>query len=434
MPHRALTGAVAVLATAPVAMTAPLATESSPYAHGLTPSSAGNGLLLAVAIGIGCAIAALAALAVLVRRGRASRRWHSPGMVALVLIVGTLAGGATYLVNSDEHNAVPGVPFTTQLSLDGEQVGVMIAPHRPGVNLVHVSRKGVLIGLDPARLRSTEPRKGAGQGWATVRLRQDTESLWLSRGGQTVEIPISPGDTAHADAGYAGPNGPECLSLMHGALLADSAPPKRCPGTWLDAADAAALRTTIRFISDRGHDVITLVGDGSPRSAAAENVVRTASARHAIRVCTGRTRRDRCSAGPDPTVIVAGWETASATVNDLATGELSSYGTYLAPWLLTPELLTPPAGQVIPLRYPAMGRSASRYLAATRVDGLALPPSAGGYLAWRENRDDQANAAIRMYASASVSQPFEHHAHYSSWLPGGSVVPISGPLEQQPSR
>ncbi|GAA5127404.1 hypothetical protein [Haloechinothrix salitolerans] len=401
-------------------------------AHGLVPSSTGNGAVLAVAIALGCAVVALG---VLVPRGRARRHRRSPSMVALTLTAAMLTGVATYLVGSDTHAPEPGVPYGTQISLGGERVGVVIAPHRPGVNLVHISRKGVLIGLDRERLRATTSRPGAGYGWATVRLRKDTETLWLSRGDDIVEVPISPGDTAPADVGFAGPDGPECLSLAHGALLADKTPPNQCPSGRLGDADAAALREAMRFISDRGHEMVRLVGDDSPRSAAAEDIVRSASERHGIRVCAGLlSKRSGCPARPIPAVVVAGWEAADAAVNDLATGTLRSHGTYLAPWLLTPGLLTPPAGQVIPLRYPAMDKPALRYLTAAGTDGFAVPPSTGGYLAWREDRDDPAEETVRMYASASLTQPFEHHTHHASWLPGGSVVPISNPLQDTSSR
>lgn len=218
----------------------------------------------------------------------------------------------------------------------------LVLPHRPGANLVHVAQPGVVI--EPGHVTAA-PRPGTTGGWAVVQLPEGRSSLKL--GG--TEVQTDTGSAASAPD-LSGPDGPEGASAMIGAHLGgrNSA---TCPADALSEQDAGALRGVVGFLRGRNHPVITLVGDGSARSAAAEQVVRTEAGARGIRVTSPAE-----PAGP--VVVVAGRAQAAGTVEAVARGTLRARGTYLAPWLLTPALLTPPPTRSCrwPSRRPASRR------------------------------------------------------------------------------
>lgn len=325
---------------------------------------------------------------------------------AAVLAVALTGGVAQAVITAGSAGPKPGVPV-----LAG---GVLLVPHRPGPNLVHVARPGVVI--EPEHVTAT-PRPGTTGGWAVVRLPEGRSSL--SVGGTEVQV-----DTGSATPApdLTGPDGPECASALLGAHLVGKTS-ATCPADALSEQDASALRGVVGFLGGRNQPVITAVGDGSARSAAGERVVRDEAAARGVRVTS--------PADPaGPVVVVAGWAQAAATVDAVARGSLRAQGTYLAPWLLTPPLLTPPAGQVVPLAFPPSGESSLRYLTALAAAAPDEAPSAAGHLAWLSATGDTAGTEFRLHAASTVTAPSSspHDHHGVSWLPGGTVTPISGPL------
>jgi hypothetical protein len=69
--------------------------------------------------------------------------------------------------------------------------------------------------------------------------------------------------------------------------------------------------------------------------------------------------------------------------------------------------------------------------------GASFPgeaPSATGYAAWLAARpvgSTQASGALQLYTASSVAfvpKEFSHDHGTAGWLPGGTVVPATGPL------
>src|SRR5262249_47929759 len=138
------------------------------------------------------------------------------------------------------------------------------------------------------------------------------------------------------------PDGPECMSALVGAALAENPLPAKCPAEELSEQDKQALTTMTDFVTGRGINSITLATDTSKRSIAAEQTVKAEAARRGIAVTTTENPEG-------PVFVVSGWEPAAATLNRIAHNELPTEGAYLAPWLLTAPLLNIPAGQLLPL-------------------------------------------------------------------------------------
>jgi hypothetical protein len=187
------------------------------------------------------------------------------------------------------------------------------------------------------------------------------------------------------------------------------------------AEDAAALRGMVLFLVGRGERTIALVDDPSVRGKLAADTVRVIAERQQIAIVPPGTRRV-------PLIVVSGWETADRVVNDVAEGRTATQGTYLAPWLLSAPLLTPPAGQLIPLRFPPDELDALTYVAelAARFPGEAA--TAVGYQQWTRTSGGPA----RLYAASSVYVPGAIHpeAHHTGrWLPQGTIVAVTGPIQ-----
>ncbi|HEV2783524.1 MAG TPA: hypothetical protein VGX25_29415, partial [Actinophytocola sp.] len=215
---------------------------------------------------------------------------------------------------------------------------------------------------------------------------------------------------APAPDGITGPDGPECASALLGRTLAagDPAggPTGRCPADTLTPDDADALRDTVNFLAVLGNRNLTLVADGTPRSAAAARSVRSAAAAAGIGVATP----DRPSG---PLLIVSGWSTAdSALRRATAGGRIPPGGTYLAPWLATAPLLEIRAGAHIPLRSGLDGELPGRYRDALRAGYPGQTPSAAGYRAWLAEQRIAETDPVRIYQVVN-----------------GATIPMSGPLD-----
>jgi hypothetical protein len=298
---------------------------------------------------------------------------------------------------------------------------VLVIPGRDGRSLVHVTAGGTRVGTTPDALVTPSPRPGTTGGWAEIRLPTGHGTLWAERNGQWTSVPVATGEPASVPD-LRGPDAAECASAWLGTLLAGGPGDPSCPADRLRTADAAALRAALGFLASRGDHALTLVTDGSPRSAAAEAVVRSTTTRLGLTV----TAPDRPLG---PLVLVAGWTRAEAVLHDVAAGRLPGRGSYLAPWLMTPPLLEISAGQLLPLDFSPTGPEAFGYRSALDARFAGETPSSSGFAAWSATGPPR---PIRIYAVSRINVDFTAPAHghdtRGGWLPGGAITAVSGAL------
>jgi hypothetical protein len=349
-------------------------------------------------------------------------------MFAAFLVGALLLAAGVVGENPDTGGTgAPGVPVVRPVDLSGRSVPVVVVPNRPGFNLVGIGEAQAAAGLDRNHLAPGILRPGSTRRWVEVDLPAGASTLWISAGARTGSVRVDTGrSTSGPAATLRGADGPECAAGAVGTVLAARDKPlTSCPADRLTAADAAALRVTVTFLAQRRERVITLVADDSPRGRAAAHEVRVAAARQRIEVTTsGRSRH--------PVVIVSGWTGAAAVLRAVAGGDVAAQGTYLAPWLLSEDLLAPSAGQVLALRYAPRDPVPAKYLAALSQRLPGESPSAAGYEAWAEALGNGLQSPVRLYAASEVHVPgMPPHQHAGTdWLPGGMIIPVSGPLRQ----
>ncbi|GAA4553024.1 hypothetical protein [Pseudonocardia xishanensis] len=397
--------------------------------------------------------------------------------------VGVAATGVLAALPPPGPAPVPGQPLLRTVASGGETLAVLVAPMRPGPNLVHVSgtypaQGAAVSAAAPAAHHPTTPtatatatatvaagdtppvpitaRDGAGGGWAVVDLPAGTGVLTVSVGTGSATVPVdtgsadatpvlaTPADTGGAAAArpraavgttLAGADGPECASALLGDLAGQRAATTAtevtgCPSDALSAADADALRATVRSITERGVDTIRLVSDDSPRSVAAAELVRETVPDAEI---TDRVGQDSAL------LVVSGWAPARRTLDDASARALETPthlgGTYLAPWLLTPGVVTATASSVLPLTFDPQDTPPRRYAGAVAASFPGETPSTAGYLAWARHGGVRPAERPTLFGAAPVDVPMtstgEHHTgvpNPASWFPGGTVVPVSAPL------
>ncbi|WP_173033367.1 hypothetical protein [Phytohabitans flavus] len=329
---------------------------------------------------------------------------------------------------------VPGTPEPTgdlvhRVTVDGHAMSVLVAPERPGWNLVLLSGAGAAAGTRRDHMSPANSRPGAEGAWALVKLPEGSSRLWVRQDGHTAMLTVDTGrEPAAVD--LRGPDGPECASAVLGAHLAGTATPAACPADQLSPVDGAALRATVGFVAARKDRAITLVTDASPRSAAAAEVVRAAAAREGVTVLP------EGAPAKGPAVVVAGWEAAAAALDGVLTGGARAEATYLAPWLFSPPLLAVPAGQLVAAPFAPDGERARHYLGSL---GAALPgaaPTGAGFAAWLGTGHEAGAESTRLYAPVSLNPRLlggmAHHDHGGAsgahWLAGGRLTAVSGPL------
>lgn len=344
------------------------------------------------------------------------------GVAVLVLA----ATAITALLFRAGGGSPSGTPLLTEVRLAGQPVPVLVVPQRPGWNLVQIGLRHASAGLDRERLAPTEQRPGAGHSWVKVHLPEGRSELWVSAGGVDAAVALDAGSTP-STLDMDGPDAPECANAAIGTLVAGATERlDSCPADRLDTREAAALASTVGFIAARGIRTVALVGDSSPRGQAAEREVRTAAARHGLTVTAAGRQRV-------PVMVLSGWTAADAALRDIAAGKVAAEGAYLAPWLLSGPLLAHPAGTLIPLWFTPRDAAAHRYVEALDGRFPGQPATAGGYAAWLRARGETADQRSRLFAASTIQLPglpVGHHAAAASWLPGGTIVAISGPLDQ----
>ncbi|MDH2428346.1 hypothetical protein [Sphaerisporangium sp. TRM90804] len=392
-------------------------------------SRPGGAVAGALLLAFGVALVVVAVGGLLRRHGLLRRRstvWVAAAALAAAVLVAPVAAAARLPAPPE-----PGVPLLGTVALAGERVPVLVVPNRPGYNLVRVGAEQASAGPDEGRLVAAGKPAGGVEAWIGVDLPAGESRLRVAAGGATGTLDVDTGRAGGTQPpALRGDDGPECASAALGALVAGAAEPlASCPSDRLSAADAAALRSMVRFLAGRGERTVALAADASPRGRAAADEVRAAAARARISVTEPGT-------GRHPLVVVSGWARAGELVEAVGSEELVAQGTYLAPWLLSAPLLSPSAGQLIPLRYAPNDPAPMEYLAALAARFPGEPPTSAGYEAWRAARGADARAAARLFASAVFYKPGSggpqrHHHQPAAWLPNGMVLPVAGPLDDR---
>ncbi|MBW0117263.1 hypothetical protein [Pseudonocardia abyssalis] len=400
---------LAVLAIATAVVSALVgAVQSGSRLDAATLRSA-NGIILAV----GLVLTVAAALGWVLARAAAGR-WVLPAAVG--------AGGAAIVVLTTlvalPAVALPdrGAPLLRTVALGDLAVPVAVVPQRPGPNLVYVGAAGATVDGVATRTRSGSPGS-----WAVVDIPAGAEELVVTAGTGRAVLRLQPGvDPAPAAlvAGLTGPDGPECLSAVLGAVVGGGVLPGACPDAALTDSDAATLRATVRFLAQRAAPALHVIDDGSPRSTAAAGVVTAAAAEHGLPLTDAIDTTGAI-------LVVAGWETAGARLTDEALGLSSVHGTYTAPWLATGPVLGRQTGAVTALVFDPRAEQGQRYVADLRARGITALASPAGLAAWGGGPE----SGPRIFTAVQVSvMPGDHRHPTDTWLPGGTFTAVTPPL------
>jgi hypothetical protein len=317
-------------------------------------------------------------------------------------------------------------------------VPLLISPHRPGRNLVHVPQSAghVEVTGPGAAPVHAGPRAGADGSWAEVELPPGRSSILLSSGTGTASVDVDAGDEAGPVAAQ-GVDGPECASAALGGLITGRREVlSSCPSEVVSPEDEEALRRLVWFLGARKAGAITLAADSSPRGVRAAEVVREAAGPAGLRV-------DPEQRPGNALVVVSGWAAAheSLTTAGVQQAErpIYSHGLYLAPWLLTTPLATSVTTVSVPLRFDPREQQPVSYAVAVGNGFGGENPTPAGFRAWLGDRPAPAGG-VRIYAVAQVTaMPMgsaEAHAPgmpmteelAGQWVPLATVVPVSAPL------
>lgn len=404
----------------------------------------GYGLDLLAAVVLAVLVAGVTAGMLRGRGHRDNSAPHAYRFGALGVLLSVLVGGALVAIPKPGPLPVPGTPVLARVSLVGTDVPVLVTPGRPGPNLVHFPSgvgAGLTVAVGSGPTATAVARVGAEGTWVQVNLPAGHDQLVVRRGtaqgSVAVDTGTATGPAATGPAAATGPDGPECASAALGGLVAgQQAPLASCPSETLDPADARALGQLIDYLRSRGASGIVLAGDDSPRSVRAAEAVRQAAGADHLPITS-------VPSASDALVVVSGWSAAAtrlATVMDLQASSVSyGYGVYLAPWLLNPPIVRSVASSLLPLRFdPRVSASLSYAVAvANAFGGENATPD--GYYRWLAAQGQPVPAGgVQVYATAQVdampmagsdmadmSQPYP-----GQWIPGGTIVPVSGVLNQ----
>lgn len=371
-------------------------------------------------------VGAIAVVAVRKRVPRGAFRFATAGLAAALG-----AGAVLAAVPVPVPLPATGVPLLRDVALGGAVTPILISPHRPGRNLVHVDGEGVLVGTDPARLTEVTSRPGTTGGWTTVDLPPGTSTLFVRKGEETQEVRLDTG-TEKAPASATGVDGPECASFALGALLAGQEKPlTACPADALDGRDEESVRGLLSFLTGRGLGSVAVLSDSSPRAKQAEKLVQ-ATGVPVVGVETGRA---------DALVVLSGWAPAASELAKIGARQqkeaIFPHGVYLAPWLLNPPVITSVASVILPLRFNPHEQLPATYAQQVGARFAGEAATAAGYRGWLTGQTDSAKKAgdtvPALYTASLVSilpKEFQHHDG-AGWLPNGTVVAVSGPLVTQ---
>jgi hypothetical protein len=415
----------------------------------------GNGVAAGALIGL--PLLALAAWLVATRSTGLPRAAKLGRSTAGLLTLSLLAASLLAVLPAPLPAPEPGRPGLRPLTLGDSRLAVLVAPMRPGPNLVHVGDAGVDRGADnghgaapvtdgPALTVSADPgsdgpgvplttRPGAPGTWAVVDIPAGAGRLRISGYGTTADLPVDVGPapaTAADQAALTGADGPECASATLGALLAGgwNADLGRswadwCPANTLTATDAGSLRDSVDFLADRGVPGIELVADDSGRGRAAAALVRREATRRQLPITD--------SAPGGAVVVVSGWSGATNELSRItrANSPLSSGGIVLAPWLLNGEVLIAAPVEIFPLTFDPTDPEPFRYALTVRAVFPREVPTASGYLRWAAVRGGPGADRATFYSAAAVFVPMATDimgaVEGTQWYARGAINPAGRP-------
>jgi hypothetical protein len=276
-----------------------------------------------------------------------------------------------------------------------------VTPGRPGRNLVHVA-SGVQVNGRPSREMA-----GADGGFAWVDLPPGRSTVKLGGVAVAVDTGRRPGLV---------PDGPECASAQVAAALRQRSL-LACPEDALSPRDRTALAEAVAGLANRGVRAIDVVGDETPRSLKAQEVVRSAARSRSMTYAPGGA-----------SVLTGGWSTTTALLQRLGRRPGPPDGLLLAPWLLSGQLLAgaPAVAGVLALPFDPGSTDARAYRVALPVTEA---PTASGYAAWGGRT---APARLWAYGVVQVLPTSLAHGHRRrGWLPGGTLTAVSRALARE---
>ncbi|GAA1836634.1 hypothetical protein GCM10009836_13930 [Pseudonocardia ailaonensis] len=167
--------------------------------------------------------------AALDRRSSGARRVREVWRIVAVLgVLGTVAAALVGVVPLPGPAPVPGEPLLRTVEAGSQRLALLVAPLRPGPNLVRVSGTGYLAEAAAVRpvayaghdhqanstasvavTGSSAPavpftaRDGAAGGWAVVDLPEGASTLTVTAGGVTSTVPVDAGSETRVDTGSA---------------------------------------------------------------------------------------------------------------------------------------------------------------------------------------------------------------------------------------
>ncbi|AXB46789.1 hypothetical protein [Amycolatopsis albispora] len=381
-------------------------------------------------------VVSLPLLVTVVAAFRPSRayRYGTAGIVA-----GFVAFSALAAIPRPAELPVPGIPVLGAAALGGQQVPVLISPHRPGRNLVHFPASAgdqLDVGVPGGPLVRATPRAGAEGTWAEIDLPTGRGEVLLRAGDAENSVDVDAGDQP-GPALASGADGPECASAALGGLITGRRDVLgSCPADALSTEDADALRKLVTFLDSRGAGGITLKADDSPRGVAA-GVVREAAAAAGLRIDDDRQPENAL-------VAVSGWAEAHRALSTAGAQQAESptyaHGLYLAPWLLNTPLATSVTTTSVPLRFDPREQLPVSYAVAVGNAFGGESPTMAGFHAWLGTQAESVKGEVQIFAAAQVTVmpmgPGEAHAPgmpmteelAGQWVPKATVVPVSLPL------
>lgn len=421
--------------------------------------------------------------------------------VVVVVVVGLAA--ALVGVPSPAAGMNPGAALLRRVNLAGRWLTVSVTPQRVGDNAVEVlgdDSGAVSLVLGHADVRLSSPRDGRRT--AIVRLAPGRSTLRVRAGDDSTGITL---DTDRARRGAVdvadvvpldGPDEMECASRHLGRLVAlaeASAKGRRryqmltsvvqeplasvqarfdgrdvsayfeaCAGATprsprvpaVEPSPAQAATSFVRFLANHGVTHVLVVHGGSSRgrelteraaAVAGESGVAVEAADAPVDLALLPNRVDAI-------MVATGWGDAAATLATLVQSSVKPQrGIYLAPWLLTPELLTAglnPEGIQVSVAATQSPNSppAFAYLSALRRFAPGAAPTASGMVGYLEAISATAKADQPAAARRSAELPPSRmefftpvrlrflppplgHDHtddggVAGWLPGATLASI----------
>lgn len=376
---------------------------------------------LVLALGAVAVLGALPGAPDAPRAGRTLLRPITLGPDRAAVLVAPTAGGPTLVRLSDGVDPDPSAHAGSGMSgmdgMDGMGGDPDPAPDTAGFS---VSAGGAPVPF------TTRP--GAPGRWAVVDVPAGADDLTVTGPHGSATVPVTTGPAPADPVALAGPDGPECADAQLGDLLGGGAG-VACPSMALAPRDARSLAAAVTDLHTRGLPSMFVVGDDSARSRAAVAVVRDTAARVGLPISDVPHPQDGL-------LVLAGWESAHATLTDVTAaatgGPTFTGGEFLAPWLLTPGVLKAGSSTMFPLSFTPQEAIPRGYAAQLTAISADAAPSSSGYLAWAHARG-LPDAPPRLYAAAAIEvmpgmPGMNTGDHAGDWFPGGSVVPLSGPL------